>query len=553
MTPAMNPSAALAQGRDAFQERAWNAAYEALAVADRARPLDTDDLWRLAMSAHLTGREDAFLNALERAHHAHLAADAPVRAARCAFWLGFRLANRGETGPATGWFRRAARLLEGTDHDCAERGYLLLPTAYRHLGTGEYEAAYTLAADAAAIAERFREPDLRALAVLIQGIALLRQARVDDGLALLDEAMVAVATDELSPHVTGLIYCSVISACRAIYALRRAQEWTAALAEWCERQPDMVAYSGPCRVNRAEVMRLRGEWREALGEAQRACDGFSQAFQPQAVGAAFYQRGEAHRLLGEFAAAEEAYRQARRWGSEPQPGLALLRLAQGQKDAAAAAIRRVVGETADPLHRARLLPAHIEIMLAVDDVDAAREACRDLEQIAERYGSDVLRTMVAHARGAIDLAAGDAMAALVALRQAWQGWTDLEAPYEAARVRVLVATACRALGDEDTASLELEAARDAFEALGAAPDRARVDAMIRGESGDHPHGLTPRERQVLALVATGKTNRAIAAELFISEKTVARHVSNILGKLRLPSRSAATAWAYEHGLASPST
>lgn len=264
--------------------------------------------------------------------------------------------------------------------------------------------------------------------------------------------------------------------------------------------------------------------------------------------AAFYRQGEIHRLLGEFALAEEAYRDASRRGGEPQPGLALLRLTQGSSDAAAAAIRRVVGETTDPLERARLLPAYIEIMLAVGDADEARAVCRELEEIAEGYPSDVLGAMAAGAKGAVQLAEGGARTALVALRRAGQVWQELKAPYEAARVRVLIGLACDALGDHETAALELDTARGTFEYLGAAPDVARIDSLAgRATSGD-THGLAPRELQVLRLVAAGKTNKAIAAELVVSERTVDRHVSNIFTKLGVSSRAAATAFAYEHQL-----
>src|SRR5215211_978583 len=310
--------------------------------------------------------------------------------------------------------------------DCVERGYLLVPVMLRHEATGDLEAAYATAASAAEIAERFDDVDLLALAVHEQGLILINQGRVEEGLRLVDEAMVAVTAGELSPIVTGIVYCSVISGCQEVYALRRAQEWTTALTRWCEDQPDMVAFSGQCLVHRAEIMELHGAWQDALEEAQRARQRCEHGYNQSTAAQAFYLQGEIHRLRGKLSAAEDAYRDASRYGREPQPGLALLRLTQGNDDAAAAAIQRAMGETTDPLKRARLLPACVEIMLAVGDVEEASGACRELQEISVRYDSAMLAAMVAHARGAVDLAEGDARAALRALRRAWQEWQELE-------------------------------------------------------------------------------------------------------------------------------
>jgi DNA-binding CsgD family transcriptional regulator len=539
----------LGRGREFYARRAWVDAYKSLSHADQATPLGAEDLNLLATSAYMLGRDDDYLSGLERAHRAYLDGGEAVRAVRCAFWVGVNLALRGEMARATGWFGRAQRLLEREERDCVERGYLLVPVLLRHVASGDWEAAVGTAAEAAEIGERFGDADLLALAVHEQGHALVRQGRVEEGLGLLDEAMVAATAGELSPIVTGLVYCSVIAYCQELYELRRAQEWTDALTRWCEQQPDMVAHTGRCLMHRAEIMELQGAWRDALEEARRAVERLAQgALNQVAAGHALYRQGEIHRLRGKLAAAEEAYREASRCGCEPQPGLALLRLAEGNDDAAAAAIRRVVGETTEQLKRAGLLPAYVEIMLALGDVEEAHSACRELEAISARYGSTVLGAMSAQARGAVALAQGDARAALVALRRAWQVWQELEAPHEVARVRVLLGLACRALGDDDTTTLELEAARGVFAQLGAAPDLVRVDSLIRRAPPIDAHRLTPRELQVLRLVAAGKTNRAIAAELVLSERTVDRHVSNIFTKLGMSSRAAATAYAYEHQL-----
>jgi DNA-binding CsgD family transcriptional regulator len=537
----------LDHARQRYQQRAWADAFQAFLRADQKMPLEAEDLELLAMAAYLVGQDDEYLRTLERAHNTHMNAGQCTRAVRCAFWLGFRLLMRGEMARAKGWLSRCQRLLERDTRECAERGYLLLPTVEQRLELGDYEAAYAAATDAAAVGERCGDPDLIACARHQQGRIRLQQAQVEAGLALLDETMVAVTAGELSPLVTGLMYCSVIAACQQVYALDRTCEWTVALTRWCEGQPDMVAFAGICQVHRAEIMQLRGTWPEAIEEARRAC-ARSQGIDRRAAAAALYQQAEVHRLRGEFAAADEAYRGASQLGLEPQPGLALLRLAQGRSDAAATAIRRVASTTVNPLKRMGLLPAYIEIMLAANDVQDARNACRELEDVARSFHTDVPDAIAAQARGAVDLTEGNARAALGSLHRAFEVWQRLEAPYAGARVRVLIGLACRALGDEDGAGLEIDAAKSVFERLGAAPDLARIESLMKGPPSIHVHGLTPRELQVLRLVAAGETNKAIANKLSLSEKTIDRHVSNILTKLDLSTRTAATAWAYEHGL-----
>ena len=541
-------SGELARGRRCCAERAWADGFRSLSRADEEAPLGADDLEALAMAAYLIGRDEAFLEALERAHGAYLKAGETMRAVRCAFWLGLSLLFQGETGRGTAWLAAARRLIERENADCVESGYLLLPTAEQLLGADDYDAAYATAADAVAIGDRFGDSDLVACARHVEGRALMLKGRIDDGLALLDEAMLAVTTGDLSPLITGLIYCSVIDACQQIYAFGRAREWTAALAKWCDGQPQMVAFTGRCLVHRAEIFQLHGSWRDAIEEARRAGERASPGSGKQISAAAFYQQAEVHRLRGEFSDAEEAYTSASRWGREPQPGLALLRLAQQRNADAAAAIRRVVKATADRLERSKFLPAHVEIMLAVGAVAEARGASDELEEIAEGFGTDVLVAMAAHARGAVELAESDAQAALGSLQRAWRIWQRVEAPYPAARARMLMALACRSLDDEDGVRLALDAARAEFENLGAGPDVERIDALAGTAPSRGSHGLTRRELQVLGMVATGRTTKAIASELNLSPKTIDRHLSNIFTKLDVPSRAAATAYAYEHQL-----
>ncbi|HXV33835.1 MAG TPA: helix-turn-helix transcriptional regulator [Gaiellaceae bacterium] len=546
----MSPSrsSALEQGREAYARRAWKESYEQLSRADGDSPLAAGDLELLAVAAYMLGRDDESRALLERAHHLYVEAGETLRAVRCAFWIGMSLALGGETGPAGGWLGRAQRLLDRDGRDCAERGYMLLPLAFRQEAGGEWEAAAATAARAAEIGQRFGDDDLFALAAQVQGHVLATHGRVGEGLPLLDEAMVAATSGAESPIVTGIVYCGVILACVETYEVRRAQEWTEVLTRWCAEQPQLVAFTGRCLIHRAEILQHRGDWPHALEEARQAGERLVQGLNRPATAQAFYRQGELHRLRNDVAAAEKAYRAASRHGFEPQPGLALLRLAAGRADAAAAAIRRSLGETGDRSRRAGLLPAFVEIMLAVGDVEAAREACRELEQVSAEYGSAMLAAAAANAWGAVRLADGDPAGALGDLRRASHGWQELEAPYEAARTRVLLAQACRELGDADSAVLELEAARQTFGDLGAVSEGARVSELL-GEAGARDaHGLTRRELEVLNLVSEGLSNREIAGALVISEHTVARHLQNIFRKLGVSSRTAASAFAHEHDL-----
>jgi DNA-binding CsgD family transcriptional regulator len=346
--------------------------------------------------------------------------------------------------------------------------------------------------------------------------------------------------------MTGLVYCSVIEKCMQVFEYPRACEWTLMLSRWCEEQPQLVTFTDRCLVHRAEILQLQGAWGSALEEARRACESCPPEAGRLPPVAALYRLGELHRLRGEIAAAEHAYRDAGARGFEPQPGLALLRLAEAQAEAAAAAIRRALAAVTEPAQRLPLLQAAVEIMLLAGEVEEARRACQELEVLAQRFDTGVPRAMSARARGTIALAEGDAAAALSFLRQAFEFWDVAGAPYEAARVRELTGLACRALGDHEAAELALNAAIAIYRELGAGPDLERTAAAKR--AAKQRHGLTKRELQVLRLLATGKTNKAIAAELFVSRRTVDRHVSNLLGKLAVSSRAAATAYAHRHKL-----
>ncbi|HYC32527.1 MAG TPA: LuxR C-terminal-related transcriptional regulator, partial [Gemmatimonadales bacterium] len=451
---------------------------------------------------------------------------------------------------------RARRLLDASARDCVEHGYLLLPEALEALDAGDAERAGEVLARAAACGERFGDRDLVALARHAQGRTLIRRGRGAEGVRALDEAMVAVTTGEVSPLVAGDVYCSVISGCQELFDWRRAAEWTAVLASWCAAQPDLVAYRGQCLLRRSEVLQLHGDWSRALEEARLACERLNDPPAQPGLAAAWYQLAELHRLRGDGVEAERGYLEAARLGRRPQPGLALLQLARGDAAGALSALSLALESTSARRLRARLLPAVVEAALSAGETAAARGAADELTAIAGELDAPYLAGAAAHADGSIQLAEGRPREALAALREAERHWEQSHAPYEAARTRLLVGLACRALGDSAGGALELEAARECFERLGAAPDLERL-APKRGSdpgandgtaSGLTASGLTAREVEVLRLVAGGGTNRAIAAALGLSEKTVARHLSNIFVKLDVSSRAAATAWAYEHAI-----
>lgn len=537
-----------ARGLEAYERQAWGEAFDLLSGADEQGALGAEDLARLATAAYLTGHVDAASLAWERAYRAFVEGGQVAPAVRCAFWLALTLMQRGEHARGGGWLTRAQRVLEESGLDCVEQGYLRIPAALGALNGGEPAAASAQFGEVVAVADRFGDLDLRALGLLGRGQALVSAGDVR-GKGLLDEAMLAVTSDEVSSIAAGIVYCGVIVACQQVFDVRRAVEWTAALSRWCATQPDLKPYRGQCLVHRSEIMRMRGEWTDAMEEVQQACEHLAEPPGDPVLGMALYQQAELLRLRGELVRAEETYRRASHAGHPVQPGLALLRLAQGRMDDAAATIRRVVADAEGPVERAPVLAAQVEVALATGDLDSARTAVEELEAIATDFDSPYLQALVGHARGRLLLADGEPAAACAALRASWLTWRELDAPYEAACVRLRLAQAFHDLDDHDTAELELDAARTVFERLHAAPALARAHELAGVGPARPAGGLTAREVEVLRLVATGATNREIADTLVISERTVARHVGNILTKLAVPSRAAATAFAYQHDLA----
>jgi DNA-binding NarL/FixJ family response regulator len=529
-----------------FERCMWVDAFAELSTAHREGHLEVEDLERLAVAAYMVGRDRDCEQAWMAAHHASLRRGDVERAARCAFWQALGLFFRGDLAPAQGWVGRGGRLLAETRGDGVALAWWRMLQALPRLFLGDADGAHPSFVEAGEMAARLRDADATALSRLGCGYALILRGRVIDGMALLDELMVAVTADEVSPMLAGIAYCQVIALCEAVFDLRRAREWTEALTRWCDAQPGLLPFRGNCLVHRCEIFQVQGAWKDALDAARRACELLAGPPAWDALGSAYYQLAEIQRLRGELIEAEESYRRASLAGRAPEPGMSLLRMAHGRIAQAVSALRRELAEAQGPVARARLLPAAVEVMIEAEDIEGARAAADELAAIAVQFDALYLHALAGAASGAVLLAEADARAALAKLRPAHRAWRDLDAPHQAARTRVLIGIACRQLGDGASAELELDAARAALEKLGAVPDLQRLARLARPSSREKP--LSPREAEVLALVATGKSNRAIATQLFISEKTVARHISNIFTKLGLSSRSEATAYAFKHGL-----
>ena len=508
-----------------------------------------DEVERLAVDAYLRGADDATEALWIEAHNECLQNGDSIRAARCIYWLVLDLFNRREWARGNGWLARGLHLLAGSGGS-PSLGLLLVLSARNHLRLGELETAAEAAQHAVELARQFDDPDLNVLSGMALALVHARRGEAQSAASLFDEIMVGVTVDNVSPIAVGVVYCAVIEACRSLFDFTRAREWTTALDRWVSMRPTIVAFRGKCLVHRSEILRQSGAWSEALAEAERACawsGSYENSFKYPA-GAAFYELGEIHRLRGNPEEATAAYRSASEHGQVPEPGLTLLQFGQGKRDLAAASIRRLLSERQASLARAEVLLTAVEILTTVDDLTTARSAADELTRMSEQVVAPAVKAYAAHANGAVLLTNQELPAALSRLREAWTLWQELELPYQAARVRVLIAQACQLLGDEVAAAFEFDAARQFFQRVAAQPDIARVDALRAAKRGTSSHTLSTRELEVIGLVAKGRTNREIARMLSISERTVDRHVSNILLKLNLPTRSAATAYAYQNDL-----
>lgn len=533
--------------RAAIDRRAWSAALAAYRTCDESdTKLRAADLESWGLAAYLTGCDDEADAIRERAHRAYLAEGDSDGAARTAFWLGLSLVMRGEPARGGGWFGIMRQVAVEGFESSRWSGYEALNLGMMALFSGRPEESLDLLERALQVAVRYDDVDLRLLAASGHGQALLSLGRMAEGMQELDGVMVLGTSSAASPQAVGQVYCAVISVCRGCLDLGRGAEWTEVLSRWCEAQPDLQPYRGQCLVHRSEVLQVRGRWDEAIAETERVLDDDRRSDRDVALGMALYQRAELYRVRGDDRRAEQGYREALGAGHDPQPGLALLRLAQGRTEAALLSLQRALAETGVPFLRVRLLPAMVEVALELGDLPAAQVACGELDGAAERLDSVYARAIAATSAGAVAIGQGRHQDSLAVLRSALADWAQLDAPYEAARCRLLLSRACQEVGDRETAELEREAARRSFTELGAKRDLAVLDGGQARQ--DVPAGLTPREVEVLRLVATGASNREIAAGLVLSEKTVARHVANIFVKIGVSSRAAATAFAFDASL-----
>jgi DNA-binding CsgD family transcriptional regulator len=533
-------TAHLTHARDLYQASRWEEACAEYAAADAEVPLAVADLEAFAEAAQVTARGDEPVALLHRLFDLRVGAGQLDDAARVAFWLWWALLNSNEVIQASGWLKHTSRTL---GPEMATSLWLKIPEAMFHGTTGNRSRAGELLR---AIVDE-GQGEVVPWALCMWGQTLIDEGQLQDGLDRLEEAMAILLDHSLSPRVTPWVYCAAVRGCFLARDFARARAWNRSMARWLDSLRSLGgAYLGNCRIYRSRLMCLNGAWPDALDEIAAVCtdlDGYT----GWVCGHAYYQLGEVRRLRGEWDAAEDAYRRAAEHGCPTQPGLALLRLAEGDVDAASAGIRRALTEVTATPDRLDLLKAAVSIYLEEGKIEAARDAVTEFEEITAELTTPVIEAETCAVRGALALAEGDPASALPLLRRAVGTWQEQNAPHERATLNVLIGQACRALADHDGARLEFSAARETFQRLGARPDLARLDQVVAATyAGSEVHGLTRREVEVLRLIARGKANRAIAGELHLSERTVHRHVSNIFTKLGVDSRTAAVAYGIRH-------
>lgn len=542
------PHERLDRARAAYREYRWDEAYRLFRAAAEHGPLEAIDLASLADAAWWLGRTDESLELSEEVYRHHLHGSHVPQAARLAVEIGFLWLLRGEHTLGSGWINRAARLLEGAPESAAH-GYLGYIQVEEHLGAGRYEEAIETSRWMQGLADRHDDPTLCAVGLVLQGAAEIRRGRVEAGLRVIDEAMLPIHAGEVSPNWAGNLYCHVIDLCFDLMDFRRAREWTDATERWCDQHSNAAMFAGICRVHRAQLLHIEGNWEAAERHAAVTCQELAD-MNVGVVAEGHYCIAESHRVRAEYERAEEEYRRSHELGRDPQPGLALLRLAQGDGTRASVGLRSALAAVDSDLHRVPLLAAQVEIAAACHDSTVAADSAAELAAIADSFASIGLVASARHAEGVARLTADEHTEAVAPLRHAWRCWHELDAPYDAARTRVRLAEALEATGDTETAERELSTARSVFTEMGAVEDLRALDRRhgATGEADRLPGGLTVREVEVLRCVCAGWTNRQIAIELSISEKTVARHLSNIFVKLDVASRTEAAVFAFTHGL-----
>jgi ATP/maltotriose-dependent transcriptional regulator MalT len=541
----MNSVALLGRARDALTAHNWALAFDILSEARETSNLAAEDFDALAEAAWWMGRLDVCIEALERAYQEFVGSGRTDRAVMAAIYLSYHHANKGDFAIGDGWRARATRLAQEIPGSPAA-AYLATAECGIAYNSGDLEACLVKAKAVAKAGEDHGDPTLVAWGLHWQGLALIKQGHLDQGWALLDEAMLGVSSGQMQPLWAGFLLCGMVLICEQLGDPRRGWQWIEVAERWLHDLPSASVYPGICRMYKARLIQERGDWAEAENEARRVCDDLTNLHIASAA-RAHYEIGEINRLRGDLDPAEEFFKKAHRMGFDPQPGLASLRLEQGRVDAATMQIVRALDEAPDRLERARLLPHHVEIAIAAGDLEAAASGVKELQAIADDYQTPRLTASALSAQGALLLARSEPSAALTALRSATRLWSDIDCPYQVALDRVRIADAYRALGDDDGSIMELEAANEAFQRLGASRDVSRTAELLKGTT--HLAGLSDREVEVLRLVAAGKSNKQIAADLFISERTVARHMSNIFVKLHVSSRAGAAAFALKNDLA----
>jgi DNA-binding NarL/FixJ family response regulator len=533
----------LGEAHAAHQRGDWATAYALLAQLRGAHPLGVDDLAALSEAAWWLGLIRETLEVSEECHHRLLEDGQIERAAMVALENSFNWFLRGQPEIGSGWISRARRLLDGLP-TCVGHGFLLWMEASEQAEAGDVDAALASARRMCAMAEELDAPMLTSFGLALEGTLVIRHGDTERGFGLLDEAMLPVLAGRLSPDSAGNLYCQMMSICHELADVPRARRWTEITESWCDGFTSAVMFAGICRVHRTQLLRLQGDWDEAVSAATLAAEELAE-LNNEAVGEALYEIGETDRLRGDLAGARSRYDAAREFGRDPEPGASLLLLAEGRPDQAHAAITRRLTEVNDPFVRARLLRGQVDIALVRSDLETIDAAADELTAIADRYRTPGFRAWAESAHGVHLLVTGAVDDALAALRSALSSYQVMGATYDAAVTRLLIARALASSGDAGASQAEADRARAVLDELGAvAPPGYALESKARVLPG----GLTVREAEILVAIAEGLSNREVAGHLVISEKTVARHLANVYAKLGVSSRTAAAAWAHRNGL-----